>query len=118
MSESGIRPIADWVEAIRRFPQPKTVAQLQTYLGMVNLYRRFLPAAARVLRPLTDALQGGPKGLLDFSKEMEEALKQSKPYTMQQNKHIQTQKWRYLLQWTPLRPTYGRSFSRRHVGED
>jgi len=78
VSESGIRPIADRVEAIRKFPQPRTVAQLQTYLGMVNFYRRFLPSAARVLKPLTDALQGSPKGQLNFSKEMEDAYQQSK----------------------------------------
>ena len=28
VSSSGIKPIADRVEAIRKFPQPKTVAQL------------------------------------------------------------------------------------------
>ena len=28
----------------------------------MNFYRRFLPAAARTLRPLTDLLVGGPKG--------------------------------------------------------
>jgi hypothetical protein len=55
VTASGVRPIADSIAAIKKFPQPKTVGQLQTYLGMVNFYRRFLPAAARVLKPLTDA---------------------------------------------------------------
>jgi hypothetical protein len=35
---------------------------LQAFLGTVNFYRRFLPAAARTLKPLTDLLVGGPKG--------------------------------------------------------
>jgi hypothetical protein len=30
---------------------------LQTFLGMVNFYRRFIPAAANILLPLTDALR-------------------------------------------------------------
>ncbi len=32
------------------------------FLGIVNFYRRFLLGAARVLRPLTDCLQGDLKG--------------------------------------------------------
>ncbi len=32
------------------------------FLGMVNFYHHFLPGVARVLRPLTDCLRGGPKG--------------------------------------------------------
>jgi hypothetical protein len=30
--------------------------------GMVNFYRRFLPGAAKALRPLMDCLWGIPKG--------------------------------------------------------
>jgi hypothetical protein len=49
-------------EAVTDFPRPSTVQELQMFLGMVNFYRRFLPGAARALRPLTDCLRGGPKG--------------------------------------------------------
>ncbi len=31
---------------------------LQAFLGTVNFYHRFLPAAASLLQPLTDALRG------------------------------------------------------------
>jgi hypothetical protein len=34
---------------------------VQAFPGLVNFYRRFLPAAARFLRPPTDALVGGIK---------------------------------------------------------
>ena len=51
---------------------------LQTYLGMVNFYRRFLKGAAQVLRPLTDALVGQPKGDIAWTKEMEDAFVESK----------------------------------------
>jgi hypothetical protein len=37
------------------FPPPTTLPALQRFLGMLNFYRRFLPAIAHVLRPLTDA---------------------------------------------------------------
>jgi RNase H-like domain found in reverse transcriptase len=46
------------VAAIRDFQPPADKQQLQRFLGMVNFYRRFLPGAAGVLQPLTDALQG------------------------------------------------------------
>jgi cleavage and polyadenylation specificity factor subunit 1 len=32
--------------------------QLMSFLGMLNFYRRFLPGAAKVLKPLTDFLKG------------------------------------------------------------
>ncbi len=43
-------------------PEPTNIGELQAFLGTVNFYRRFLPAAARTLKPLTDLLVGGPKG--------------------------------------------------------
>ena len=78
VTASGISPIKDRVTAIEKFPQPKTVKQLQTYLGMVNFYRRFLRGAARVLKPLTDSLQGKPKGDIKWTPDMEEAFISSK----------------------------------------
>jgi hypothetical protein len=39
-----------------------TVKHLQAFLGLFNFYRRFIPAAAKVVLPLTRALRGGPKG--------------------------------------------------------
>jgi len=78
VTATGVRPLADRISAIKKFPQPKTVGHLQTYLGMVNFYRRFLPAAARVLRPLTDSLKGGQKGTLEWTEEMQRAFEDSK----------------------------------------
>jgi len=74
ISESGIRPVESKVEAIKKFPQPQSVSSLQTFLGMVNFYRRFLKGAAGILKPLTDVLKGGKKGKLEWSKEMEDAF--------------------------------------------
>jgi hypothetical protein len=53
-----------------------TVRQLQAFLGLFNFYRRFIPAAARLVLPLTRALRGGPRGdhLLDWSAEMTAAF--------------------------------------------
>jgi Reverse transcriptase (RNA-dependent DNA polymerase) len=62
VSAQGVAPLADRIAAVRDFPQPRTVQQLQAFLSLFNFYRRFVPAAAAVIRPLTDALRGSPAG--------------------------------------------------------
>jgi transposase InsO family protein len=58
----GALPLCSNVVAILQHPEPHNVQQLQAFLGLVNFYRRFIPAAAKILKPLTDLLIGGPKG--------------------------------------------------------
>jgi hypothetical protein len=57
ITAEGASPILRHVQAIQDFPAPRDKKQLQTFLGMVNFYRRFIPAAANILLPLTDALR-------------------------------------------------------------
>ena len=57
----GVEPPSAHVDAITCLPPPLTPKELQWFLGMINSYRRFLPAAARTLCPLTEALKGNPK---------------------------------------------------------
>ena len=45
-------PLPEKVDAIRSFPTPTTVKQLQEYLGMVNFYHRFVPSAAALMQLL------------------------------------------------------------------
>ena len=61
VTAAGISPIQDKVEGVLRHPRPVTMRQLLAFLGMFNFYRRFIPAAARILRPLTEATKGSPK---------------------------------------------------------
>ncbi|MBM3939179.1 MAG: hypothetical protein FJ333_11085, partial [Sphingomonadales bacterium] len=74
VSASGIRPVESKVEAIKNFPAPQSVSSLQTFLGMINFYRRFLRGAAGILKPLTDALKGAKKGKLEWTEEMTAAF--------------------------------------------
>jgi RNase H-like domain found in reverse transcriptase len=53
----GVSPLPDRVAAIRSFPRPACVVELQAFLGLFNYYRRFVPATASIVRLLTDALQ-------------------------------------------------------------
>jgi hypothetical protein len=62
VTAGSVSPLPERVAAIRQFPRPKTVRDLQAFLGLFNFYWRFVPAAAAILRPLTDALAGAPRG--------------------------------------------------------
>jgi hypothetical protein len=64
VDEAGITPLPRHVTAVQDCPPPTDIKQLQRFLGLINFYRRFLPAVARTLKPLTDLLKGSPKVLL------------------------------------------------------
>jgi cleavage and polyadenylation specificity factor subunit 1 len=80
VSAAGIAPLPSRVAAVGNFPRPSTVQQLQAFLGMFNFYRKFVPAAAAIIRPLTDALRGGKSGkqAVQWSAAMDEAFKKAK----------------------------------------
>jgi RNase H-like domain found in reverse transcriptase len=44
---------------------------------MINFYRRFLPGAAKTLKPLTDALRGRKADKLEWTEHMKEAFRLS-----------------------------------------
>jgi hypothetical protein len=64
VTSTGVSPLPGHIQVVQDFPPPTDVKQLQRFLGVVNFYRRFIPAAAAILRPLTDALAGKPKCLV------------------------------------------------------
>ena len=61
VSQHGIRPLEEKVQAIREFPKPTTQRQLRKFLGLINFYHRFLPHCAQNLQPL-NALLSASKG--------------------------------------------------------
>ena len=64
ISGDGIRPLSSKVKAIQDYPTPTTIKELQTFLGMVNYYHRFLPMAASKMASLYNVLAKKPKSLL------------------------------------------------------
>lgn len=62
ISAEGVKPLDTKVEAIKSFPEPKTVRSLRRFLGMINFYRRFIPGAAKYQTPLNTLLTGSVKG--------------------------------------------------------
>ena len=80
VSAGSIAPLGPKVATITTLHRPSNVKELLRYLGMMNYYRRFLLAAALVLKPLTDALRGLPlrQQALDWSSSMQESFDNSK----------------------------------------
>ena len=77
ITNTGIMPLPDKVDAILHFPQPETIRGLQEFVGMANFYRRFIPAAAQIMSPLFDALAGKPK-MVSWSEDMVTAFQNTK----------------------------------------
>ena len=48
----GIHPMQDKVKAIQEAPLPKNLAELRSFLGLINYYGKFLPNLSLKLTPL------------------------------------------------------------------
>ncbi len=63
IDSSGIRMDEGKVEAIKTWPQPTTIKELQRFLGFSNFYRRFIQNYSTLTNPLTNLLRNKPKSL-------------------------------------------------------
>ena len=63
ITAAGITPLSSHVDAVRDYLPPSSLKDLRRFLSLVNFYRCFVPHAAAILRPLTDALAGNPRSL-------------------------------------------------------
>ena len=79
ITKEGAVPLPSKVAAVADFQRPLTVRALQEFLGMVNFYHRFVPRAARLMRPLYEALKGKTtKHIIDWTAEREAAFGDTK----------------------------------------
>jgi hypothetical protein len=61
VSAAGISPLPERVATIAAHPRPRTIRDLQNFVGVINFYRKFMRGAAALLIPLLDVLQGSPR---------------------------------------------------------
>jgi hypothetical protein len=54
-----VSPSERKTEAVRKFPEPKTVKQVQSFLGLSGYFRKFIPQYSIIARPLTNLLRAG-----------------------------------------------------------
>ena len=84
VSEHGIEAEPRKQEALDKWPTPKTVRDIRSFLGFANHYRRFIPNYAKVARPLNNLTCGkeaqgkNSKMKLDWTPECQEAFEKLK----------------------------------------
>ncbi len=61
VSENGVQCCKKHLDAVKDWPKPTNVKELQTFLGFVNFYRRFIPGYASIAEPLYCLLKAEPK---------------------------------------------------------
>jgi hypothetical protein len=71
---------ASRVAAIRDWPAPKSIREVQVFLGFANFYRRFIYGYSRVAKGLSDLLRGNGKvkDLFVWTKEAARAFEELK----------------------------------------
>lgn len=76
INEYGYTPTSERVDAIVKYPKPKTISELRRFLGMINYYRRCTPQAAQLQLPLNSYLRQpikSDKTKISWSTEAEKA---------------------------------------------
>src|SRR3569832_2170690 len=57
ISSNGIQPDPDRMRVLLNLPLPKTIKQLQSFLGLAQCFRRFVPKLAEIAEPLYELLK-------------------------------------------------------------
>lgn len=76
VSQYGMRPPTDRIDAIKSFATPTTSTELRRFIGMMNFFRFFIPHFAQSAFPLTEILRLHPSSkLLPWTNVAEESFK-------------------------------------------
>ncbi|XP_026747201.1 uncharacterized protein K02A2.6-like [Trichoplusia ni] len=61
ITKDGLKKAPEKIKAMLEAPVPSNINQLQSFLGLINYYRNFVPNASTILSPLYDLLKKGSK---------------------------------------------------------
>lgn len=78
ISSNSVKPLNDNIKAITDFPIPRTVKQLQEFLGKVNYYHKFIENTPKILAPLYSLLKEETK--FEWSNACQKSLDPIKHY--------------------------------------
>lgn len=77
ITDQGVKPNPDKIEAVERFPTPKTPKDIKSFLGFVSYYRRFISDFSKLAKPLTNLLKKDTPFLWENEQQLAfDALKQ------------------------------------------
>ena len=74
---SGVTMSDRKIKSIREWAHPKSVKEVQIFIGFANLYRRFIKDFSKICKPITETLKGDPKAFY-WGREQEEAFEELK----------------------------------------
>lgn len=57
ITPNGVKPNPDKIDAIKKFPVPKTQKEIKSFLGLIGYYRKFIKDFAKITKPLTKCLK-------------------------------------------------------------
>ncbi|KAG8191693.1 hypothetical protein JTE90_016480 [Oedothorax gibbosus] len=61
VSQGEVRPDPHNIEAVSRFPTPKSIRDIRSFLGLCSYYRRFIPQFCHKAQPLQGLLKNNSK---------------------------------------------------------
>jgi len=76
IGRNGIEMVENKVEAVLDWKTPKSLTEVQSFLGFANFYRRFIQVYSKIARPLTELTKKTEKWT--WTKEAETAFKELK----------------------------------------
>jgi hypothetical protein len=76
MDKQGISPDPKKVEAVQRWPVPKNVHDVRSFLGLVNYFRKFIEHYSEIAVPLTNLTKKSHPWETDRCQDASELLKQ------------------------------------------
>ena len=76
INSGGIHPLLNKVDAVVKASLPHNVQQLQSFLGLINYYGKFIPNLSTLLQPLNRLLQAGMQW--NFNSKCKKVFQQAK----------------------------------------
>ena len=87
VSADGLKPSEERVDAIVKIPTPKSVKQLESFIGELNYYRNFLPSFSTICAPLNRLRSQSVEW--DWSAECDYSFSQLKEMLAQKTRLVQ-----------------------------
>lgn len=69
-----VKPMLQTLEKILGSKRPSTKKAVQSFLGLANYYRKFIPNYAAIAKPLTDLTRKGQRNIVTWGTMQEEAF--------------------------------------------